>query len=328
LIGKTPILRRSARAGGGDCWAVRPIDALNSELSALYGLPIETANKRAGFEAVAKALERGDLALAQIAALLLQFPVPPTLAKAEGADRDALAVGLLRSGLIKGDWDPDKHPRTGTPPNPGWFAPKDDDAGAEPESREPIGRGSNLSVAGRVWRGVLQEAREILKGVALQAGAGADIVSWGAPEIKLAIEAAITSLEAMLPSELNAGEQQAIDQANSALDPAKTLEELQTPPSEYVLGYEQHHIVEQNPSNLMKTLIDAAVEKFGRDAIDDPSNIVWVPRLKHELISGYYSSSDYQDPDGRTRRQVVSDMDFDSQYEFGLQALRMFGVLQ
>jgi hypothetical protein len=28
--------------------------------------------------------------------------------------------------LIKsGDWNPSLHPRTGTPPNPGWFAPTD-----------------------------------------------------------------------------------------------------------------------------------------------------------------------------------------------------------
>lgn len=90
-------------------------------------------NKREGFAAIAKALECGDVALAQIAAVLLQFPDPPMLAKAEGLDPAALAAELFRSGLLKGDWDPDKHPRTGTPPNPGWFAPKDDDVGREPK---------------------------------------------------------------------------------------------------------------------------------------------------------------------------------------------------
>ena len=132
FVGETPILRRSRRAGGNS-WTVRPIDDLNRELGARYGLPIDAATKREGFAVVAKALERRDLALAQIAALLLQFPDPPSLAKAEGHDRAALAAELLRSGLLKGDWDPDKHPRTGTPPNPGWFAPKDDAAEPEPK---------------------------------------------------------------------------------------------------------------------------------------------------------------------------------------------------
>ena len=76
---------------------------------------------------VARALERNDLALAQIAALLLQFPDPPSLTKdysAQGAA--ALAWQLIESGLLKADWDSAKHPRAGEPPNPGWFAPKDD----------------------------------------------------------------------------------------------------------------------------------------------------------------------------------------------------------
>jgi hypothetical protein len=87
-------LRRSLRSGG-DAWTVRPIDDLNRELSARYGLPIDAATKREGFAAVAKALERGDLALAQIAAVLLQFPDPRSLAKAEGRDPAALRTGAV-----------------------------------------------------------------------------------------------------------------------------------------------------------------------------------------------------------------------------------------
>ena len=53
----------------------------------------------------------------------------------EAEDRLIKAELLARAG-----WDPDKHPRAGTPPNPGWFAPTEG-AGAEgsaSESRAPI----------------------------------------------------------------------------------------------------------------------------------------------------------------------------------------------
>ena len=73
------------------------------------------------------ALSNGELARAQIAALLLQIPDPPASAGGRpdklgesGASPDELvACGLLKADA---DWD-DKHPRTGEPPNPGWFAP-------------------------------------------------------------------------------------------------------------------------------------------------------------------------------------------------------------
>ena len=48
-----------------------------------------------------------------------------------------------------------------------------------------------------------------------------------------------------------------VEQARSSLDPPKTLVELQTPPTENVFGYELHHIVEQNPSNIAKSPVEA-----------------------------------------------------------------------
>ena len=73
------------------------------------------------------------------------------------------------------------------------------------------------------------------------------------------------------------------------------------PPTQNVLGYERHHIVEQNDDNVEKE----ALVKFGRDALDDPSNLVWAPRLKHELITGYYNEIDPGDLQGRSRRDVI-----------------------
>ena len=118
--------RRVGRLG------VRPRNEAEGELTALYGLPIDLSGKQGGLATVAGALERGDAALAAVAAVLLGFPDPPGLAKdapARGAVE--LAAQLFASGLLK-DWDPAQHPRVGEKPNPGWFAAKPVDPNAPP----------------------------------------------------------------------------------------------------------------------------------------------------------------------------------------------------
>ena len=150
------------------------------------------------------------------------------------------------------------------------------------------------------------------------------LAAWSSPILK-AIDVTVWTLE---PTALNRGEQQLTDQLRASLDPPKTLDELRMPPTHDFLGYEQHHIVEQNPANIAKAPDDLDLEKFGRAVIDDPSNLVWVPRLKHELITALYNSKDEGGLQGRLHRQVVNAMDFDGQYQAGLAALRKFGVLQ
>ena len=75
-----------------------------------------------GLATVASALNANDQCLARIAAVHLKIPDLPN-----AAVRDALKV---EDSLIKyardesgADWNPALHPRTGAPPNPGWFAP-------------------------------------------------------------------------------------------------------------------------------------------------------------------------------------------------------------
>ncbi|HEY1941108.1 MAG TPA: hypothetical protein VGH40_03200 [Roseiarcus sp.] len=70
------------------------------------------------------------------------------------------------------------------------------------------------------------------------------------------------------------------------------------------------------------------LERFGWDAINAPSNVVWIPRVKHRLITDYCNMTDLGDPNERRRRVVVSDMDRDAQYADALATLRLFGVLQ
>ena len=100
---------------------------LQRGLADVYGQPIELRSKRLGLDAVAAALDRGEIARAQIAALLLQMPDPPLIDRSSLSEVETrrLAQELAASGLSKADdeWD-EQHPRTKTAPNPGWFAPK------------------------------------------------------------------------------------------------------------------------------------------------------------------------------------------------------------
>src|SRR5580658_1166284 len=78
----------------------------------------------AGLARVANALQDRNIAKAQIGALLLRLPEPPPPAGAalgKSGDR-RLILDLVACGLLKADdgWN-EKHPRTGTSPNPGWF---------------------------------------------------------------------------------------------------------------------------------------------------------------------------------------------------------------
>src|SRR5205085_5986584 len=80
-----------------------------------------------GLAAVAIALGQGNLALAQITAVHLRLPdLRDTVARAALEAED---LSIKRGSAA---WDEARHPRTGTPPNPGWFAPN---AGAEARSR-------------------------------------------------------------------------------------------------------------------------------------------------------------------------------------------------
>lgn len=123
--------------------------------------------------------------------------------------------------------------------------------------------------------------------------------------------------------ELNQGEDRLTAQLKAAFDPPKTLNELQQQPAANILGYEQHHIVEQNPSNLAKDL----VEKFGQEVLDDPSNLACVPRFPHEDISGMYSSKPFGSGTP-TLRELLSELDFERQRELGLIIMRICGVLK
>lgn len=127
FVDDVPLLKRTRDAS--EQWQPRPVSDLNRDLSERYGLPVDCNGKAGGLAAVARALNRGDILHARIAALHLEFPDPPALTKARADAREVLSLArqLRASGLLKADWDPSKHPRwpAGTPGSVGGeFAPQ------------------------------------------------------------------------------------------------------------------------------------------------------------------------------------------------------------
>jgi hypothetical protein len=265
FVGDVPLLTRSA----GE-WAVRPVPALNDELSACFQLPIDVTRKSGALTLIATALNREDLAMAAIATVQMQFPDPPSMEQDAETDARVIhrrAIELWRSGLLKADWDPTQHPRTGTKPNPGWFASKPRPASVP--SIKPR-NGWPQPHVNQAVRKLLREAIEFFRLTGRW-------VIMGLP----VIDGIMAFIEGFSPTELNGGEDRLTAQLKAALQPPKTLDELHQEPTENTLGYEQHHIVNQNSDNLQKD----TVAKFGADAINDPDNVVWVPRLLHECIN-------------------------------------------
>ncbi|MGD0763223.1 MAG: hypothetical protein ABR929_08530 [Roseiarcus sp.] len=286
-----------------------------------YGLAVDVSGKAEGMAVVARALNKGDIALAQIAALLLRFPDPPEFAKQalEGSALVSLASELISSGLLKGDWNSDAHPRTGAPPNRGWFA--------------PVPKGPKPTRAGWLnWpsREVNAAIRVIAMKLVLELAEIDPRVRTAALLLDFAVEAIDWLSKEFPKQDLGPSRKLIEDQICAALRSPKTLAELQLRPQDCLLGYERHHVVEHNDANVAKDDAGAVetVEKFGSDAPEDPSNIVWVPRLQHEQITAEYNSNYLDNPNYPITRDVIDAMDFYDQREVGLDALRRAGVLR
>jgi hypothetical protein len=75
-----------------------------------------------GLTIIASALNANNQAGARIAAVHLQIPNLPSLAARDAMIAEDAMITYARDGGGASDWNPDLHPRTGAPPNSGWFA--------------------------------------------------------------------------------------------------------------------------------------------------------------------------------------------------------------
>ncbi len=145
FIGTIPLLKR-VRENGRDVWVPRDHRSVSKELGACFGLPIDLASKAAGLAAIARALNAGDVARAQMLTLFLRFPDPAPILKAKPARAEVLKfVGQLIEGdFIKANsnrtelakFNPNHWPAK-SPEGPGRFAPKGEGAVGTPLSGEP-----------------------------------------------------------------------------------------------------------------------------------------------------------------------------------------------
>jgi len=83
-------------------------------------------------------------------------------------------------------------------------------------------------------------------------------------------------------------------------------------------GYDDHHIVEQTWAEYFG---------FSRSQIDDPSNLVSIPRLKHYQITGWYGAPN-PDYGWLSPREYLSDKSWDERMKVGRDALILFGALK
>jgi hypothetical protein len=144
FVGSTPLLESVPAHNGRAEWRVRRADAIARDLSKNYGMPVAVSAKMPGISAIARALNDGNLAHAQIATLLLKFPDPPDLIESSPPFGDVvdLAKQLYASDLLNRDSDPTKHPR--------WPALSPDGVGGQFAPADGAADGSNSRPTGNI----------------------------------------------------------------------------------------------------------------------------------------------------------------------------------
>ncbi len=134
-----------------------------------------------GLGTVAAALNAGDRCLACIAAVHLRIPDLPDFFARDRLEAEDALIKYARGDEPDPEWDPAKHPRTGTAPNPGWFAPtdgeNDDSSPVRTAENEEPNKANDAEGPGktesRIMRQATRRAMRTISARALQMGAKA-----------------------------------------------------------------------------------------------------------------------------------------------------------
>jgi hypothetical protein len=124
LLGQTPLIeRRDGR------FVVRQRDEIERLIRRAFSDEMAVERLMPALATVASALNANDLCLACIAAVHLKIPDLPNQAACDALKAEDSLIKYARDGGGGIDWNPALHPRTGAPPNPGWFAPTGGESG-------------------------------------------------------------------------------------------------------------------------------------------------------------------------------------------------------
>src|SRR5580692_3559645 len=149
LLGRTPLIeRRDGR------FVVRERDAIEQLLSHAYRTSYSAGRIMPGLATVAAALNAGDQGLARIAAVHLRLPDLPDRVARDAMEAMDVLLKYARNESGGDAWNPALHPRAGTPPNPGWFAPTDGDESSSArtaQNDDPTRRSDAGASAGQDW---------------------------------------------------------------------------------------------------------------------------------------------------------------------------------
>jgi len=151
LIGRTPLIEK--RDGH---FVVRQQHDIERLLSRAYRTEISADRLMSGLTSVARALNADDQCLARIAAVHLRIPdIPDRTARDAMEAMDVFVKYARDEGGGDSTWNPALHPRTGTPPNPGWFAPTEGDGESSPvrtaQNNDPTRRSDAPSGPDHDW---------------------------------------------------------------------------------------------------------------------------------------------------------------------------------
>jgi hypothetical protein len=117
-LGHTSLIERQ-----GGRFVVRERGEIERLLKRAYHGQPPVDRLMSGLATVASALNANDQCLARIAAVQLEIPDLPNPALRDALAAEDLLIKYSRDGGGgAASWNPALHPRTGTPPNPGWFA--------------------------------------------------------------------------------------------------------------------------------------------------------------------------------------------------------------
>lgn len=153
LLGRTPLIERR-----GTEFVARGRGEIERLFTRAYAAAPHVEQIMSGLATVARALNAGDQCLARIAAVHLKIPnLRDAIARDAMESEDCLIKYARDEGEDSDDdWNPALHPRTGTPPNLGWFAPTGGAGGESSpvqtaQNDDPTLRTDASPAAGREW---------------------------------------------------------------------------------------------------------------------------------------------------------------------------------